>query len=943
MDELAWLKGHLSPRYEVVREIGRGGMATVYLARETRFDRDVAIKVLQPGGASPSASDRFLREIRVTAGFSHPHILPLLDAGFIDGVPYYVMPYVEGESLSARLAREGPLPLSDVVRLTLQIADALDLAHRNGVIHRDVKPANILLEEGHAVVADFGLVRALDGDDVGLTGAGLALGTPTYMSPEAATGDAPTDARSDVYSLGCVVYEMLAGEPPFSANSAQALTAKKLHLPVPPVSTYRELPLSVDRILGKALARSPVDRYRTAGELGKALEQAARALDEPATSWRRSATVAAVSVAAAAAVGLLAWWMWAPRPPALDADKVVVFPLEDGAGGTDDGLLVAQLIQGVLEHAGSLKLIDGRSRLDPGQRADITTLGPEAERDVALGQGARYYIAGRLIPRGDSLHVFLRVHDAGGDSIIAQTTGVGMAGRPVEAGFEALTRLLPAWFDPGREVDLSPVWDRDPGAVVSWIEGEREYRLGRFIQARELFRRAVEADSLFAFAALKGAQAAGWLEDAAEAESFVGLAMKRIDLLPPKHAMLARGLSAYWMGDADSSVGALRAALELDPEWAEAWMALGETYLHLLPSGATGERASREAFERAWSLDPDFNPPLIHLAEFALRRGDLDVGGRLVLLLSRARPNEKVTAHLGLMRDCVAGQVTRRRWDEEASADPGVALSAAKRLSEGGGQLACAEGGFRALWEGETVPDAYRWAGVLGLQAVYLASGRFEEARAVLKEAHGWVGGAVGPYLVLAALAGAPFQEEAGRYADDITERYGQRLVGVSDRTRWVLAAWRWSLQDTVGTRAALDRSVPAADGGTARGELFARVLAARDRETFGRVDDALASLAALTPLAPQYDLMWEPLEALPLERLTRARLLLQQGRASEALAVASEFDHPAPLVNLVFLPASLRIREQAALAMDSVALARAFSDRLEALKSAPAARTGTP
>ena len=935
-----WLREALAPRYEVEREIGRGGMATVFLARDTQHGRRVAIKVLQSPD-SPGGADRFLREVRVTAALSHPHILPLLDSGSADGTLYYVMPYVTGDTLRERLAEEGPLPVAEVVRLTAEIADALDTAHRHGVIHRDIKPANVLLEEGHAVVADFGLVRALHPDaDTAMTGTGVALGTPAYMSPEQASGQGVVDGRSDVYSLGCVVYEMLAGEPPYTAPSAQALLAKKMSLPVAPVSTFRDVvPQGVDKVLKTALARMPADRYRSAGAFAAALAEAARARDATAEGVGRSRRAAVVAVLALVAVGLgiAGWLLLTPGAAALDEGKVVVFPLEDGRGGTQDGLLVSQLIQGVLEHAGTLKLIDGWSRLDPRQRMDIATLGPEAERDVAVAQGARYYIAGRLIPRGDSLHVFLRVHDAQGDSLVAQGTGVGRSDAPIQVGFETLTRLLPAWLDPGREVDLSPVRDRDPGAVVNWIQGEREYRLGHFHEARALFQSAVDADTLFAFAALKGAQAAGWELDAAGSMAFAQRAIARIQDLPPKHRLLARGLYAYWVGQADSSVAALRAALEMDPEWQEAWTALGQTYFHLLPSDVTDGGMARQALERAWSLDPDFNPPLINLADMALGRGDVELGSRLVDILTRVRPNESVTAHLGLMRDCVQGRVGMAEWRAVVALDPGIALSAAKRLSEGAGQLRCAEEGFLALWEDEAVPNAYRWGGALGLQAVYLAGSRYAAAAAVLDSAMAWVGGAVGPYIVVASAGGAPLDSLVEEWIRTSTERYGPALETAGDNARWAMGALYASRGDTAALRQVLASARTAAAGGEERAHLALASLTAHEAALQGRADDALRTLESLAPAVPQYDLMWEALQSLPLERLLRARVLLQQDRPAEALRMAGTFDHPAPIENLALLQESLRIRRLAALAMDSVSLADRYSARLDALQGAVA------
>jgi len=267
------LSAALADRYRLEREIGQGGMATVYLAQDLRHERRVAVKVLRDTLASAVGAERFLTEIRTTAGLQHPHILPLHDSGSADGILYYVMPYIEGESLRDRLEREGQLPIEDAVRIATEIAGALDYAHRKGIIHRDIKPENILLHEGRALVADFGI--ALAASQVGaerLTGTGLSLGTPLYMSPEQAMGERKLTAQSDIYALGCVAYEMLAGTPPHTGPTAQAVVARALHDAVRPIRTVRPaVSPGVESAVLKALERVPADRWRSAAEFAAAL------------------------------------------------------------------------------------------------------------------------------------------------------------------------------------------------------------------------------------------------------------------------------------------------------------------------------------------------------------------------------------------------------------------------------------------------------------------------------------------------------------------------------------------------------------------------------------------------------------------------------------------------------------------------------------------------
>ena len=267
------LRAALASRYRIVREAGRGGMATVYLAEDFKHDRRVAVKVLKPELAAALGSERFLREIQIAAVLAHPHILPLHDSGEADGFVYYVMPYVEGETLRDRLVRQRQLPIGEAVRIVQEVADGLGYAHSLGVVHRDIKPENILFMGAHAVVADFGVATAVGvAGGARLTETGWSVGTPMYMSPEQTMGQGDVDGRSDTYSLGCVLYEMLTGELPFSGSSPQALVARKLSEPIPRLSNLREtVSPALEEAVRRALARIPADRFDTVAELASAV------------------------------------------------------------------------------------------------------------------------------------------------------------------------------------------------------------------------------------------------------------------------------------------------------------------------------------------------------------------------------------------------------------------------------------------------------------------------------------------------------------------------------------------------------------------------------------------------------------------------------------------------------------------------------------------------
>src|SRR5215211_708004 len=276
-DVLPRLTNALESRYRIAREVGVGGMATVYLAHDLRHERDVAIKVLHPDLAAALGAERFLAEIKTTAKLQHPHILPLLDSGAAGGLLFYVMPYVAGETLRQRLTRDTQLPIDDAVRLARDIADALGAAHAHGIVHRDIKPENILLQGDHALVADFGIALAVQqAGGSRMTQTGLSLGTPQYMSPEQAMGEKVIDARSDIYALGAVTYEMLVGEPPFTGPSVQAIVARLMSEdPRSIVAQRKAVDESVEYAVMRALEKLPADRFATAHEFAAALSEAA--------------------------------------------------------------------------------------------------------------------------------------------------------------------------------------------------------------------------------------------------------------------------------------------------------------------------------------------------------------------------------------------------------------------------------------------------------------------------------------------------------------------------------------------------------------------------------------------------------------------------------------------------------------------------------------------
>jgi serine/threonine-protein kinase len=332
MSDLNRLGRALADRYRVERELGAGGMATVYLAHDLRHERDVAIKVLHPDLGAALGGERFLAEIKTTARLQHPHILPLLDSGAADGLLYYVMPYVRGETLRSRLEREKQLPVDDAVRLAREVAEALHTAHAVGVVHRDIKPENILLQDGHALVADFGIALAVQqAGGQRMTQTGLSLGTPQYMSPEQAMGERTVDARSDIYALGAVTYEMLAGEPPFSGPTVQAVVARLLSENPRSITAQRKaVSPGIESAVLRALEKLPADRFASAAEFAAALVTpvltTAHTGDNtaPAVAQRRSRAAMLLLAGALPLAAALGWWIGRSRADNADLGRLAM-------------------------------------------------------------------------------------------------------------------------------------------------------------------------------------------------------------------------------------------------------------------------------------------------------------------------------------------------------------------------------------------------------------------------------------------------------------------------------------------------------------------------------------------------------------------------------------------------------------------------------------------
>jgi eukaryotic-like serine/threonine-protein kinase len=597
----AGLADALQDRYRLDRELGQGGMATVYLAEDLKHHRPVAIKVLKSELAAVLGAERFLREITTTANLRHPHILPLYDSGEAAGALFYVMPWVDGESLRDRLRREGQLPVDEALRLTREVAVALEYAHGQGIIHRDIKPENILLERGHAVVADFGIARAAStaGGDK-LTETGLAVGTPAYMSPEQATGEHDLDARSDLYGLGSVLYEMLAGEPPYTGPSAQAIIAKRFREPVPRVSTLREtVPPAVEAALTRVLAKSPTDRFATAGEFARALtvEGAARPAPAPVAgrALRRSITVGLTLVGATG--------LYLAVLAVLPLDNYSADSAQDYfAEGMTDELTtdLATISQLRVTSRGSAMQFKGKNRPATPEIARALNVDAIVEGSVSRS-GDRVRITAQLIDARADKHLWAQTFERKSSDVLAMQAELA----------SAIATAINVQLTPGEQTRLSRAPTVNPEAHDAYLKGRyffnrpSDENLGKaIVQFEEVVR--LSPDFAPAYAGLSDAYTwAAYNEGfirAADAKPLAKTAAERaveLDSLSAEaHTSLAV-FKAWFEYDWTGSEREFRQAIKLNPNYAFAHDQFG------LMLGLIGrfDEAIREG-QQAIALDP---------------------------------------------------------------------------------------------------------------------------------------------------------------------------------------------------------------------------------------------------------------------------------------------------------------------------------------------------
>jgi serine/threonine-protein kinase len=762
----------LSDRYRILRVLGEGGMATVYLARDLKHKRNVAIKVMRPELAATLGADRFLREVEIAGHLNHPHILPLYDSGAADGLLYYVMPHVEGETLRDRLQKQGALPVDEALQLAREVAEALAYAHRRGIVHRDIKPANIMLGEGHALVADFGIARALgDGGAESLTRTGLAVGTPRYMAPEQAMGEREVDGRADVYATGAMLYEMLAGEPPFSGPNARAILARTLTEKPRALSSVRSgLPPGLEATLDRALARNPADRFATA-------EQMVLAIDAVRREGSPSAAIATATPEAAERPGGAAPLASPPR----------------GGPTLRHALMGGAAALAVLAAAAAV-ITARRPAAAPGRVTNRVAVLPfvnqGAQRDDYFAEGIADEVRGKLA----------RIN---GLAIIASATAARYKGsskepqtiaQELDADYLLLGRVRWAGSGDTRRVQVVPELIDARTGEVTWQESFDTHLTDVFEVQSQIASRVAGALGV----------------------ALGGTVQQQLSLRPTTSGeayqlyLKARGIAAIDPASQRSSADLLEQAVALDSAFADAWAALSAAQSRVYGGEGTASaaRRAREALAKARQLAPEAAATHVAAARFqlAVERNPQAAQVEMDLAL-RVAPNDAnvLTAASQFDRnngDLVPALAKLERAREIDPRSYGT-LAGLSRLYLNMGRPADAEAAAESMAQlRPTELEVVHWRAI-----ILTARGKPDEARAAIREA--MAAGVPAPSLA-AHFAG--FQEVSW-----ILDEPERQLVGrltpsafENDLAFWgqSLATAYWQLGDSARARAYADSAL---------------------------------------------------------------------------------------------------------------------------------------
>jgi TolB-like protein/Flp pilus assembly protein TadD/tRNA A-37 threonylcarbamoyl transferase component Bud32 len=648
-DLLQRLQSSLTDRYLLDREVGRGGMATVFLARDIKHDRRVALKVLHPELAATLGPERFLREIQIAARLQHPHILPLYDSGRADGLLYYVMPFVEGESLRDRLNKDKQLPVDDAVRIARDVAAALDYAHRQGVVHRDIKPENVMLHEGEAIVTDFGIAKAVSAaGSESLTQTGLAVGTPAYMSPEQASGEGEPDGRSDIYSLGCVLYEMLAGSAPFTGSTVQALMSKRFTEPVPSLKARRSgVSPELDEVVTKTLAREPHERFATAALLGQALGSA-RIVTPP------NATLVVT--------------------PVPTAKSIAVLPFVNMSADPENEYFTDGIAEEIINALTKIQALRVASRTSAfafkGKNEDIGEIGRKLKVATVLEgsvrkAGKKLRVTAQLVNVADGYHLWSERYDRELEDVFAIQDEIS------ENIVKALRVVLSE--DEKRAIEKAPT--ADVRAYDFYLRGRQffhQFRRTGIQFARRMFERAIEIDPGYA-------------------QGYAGA------------ADCCSVLYMYWdasRSNLEQADSYSQKALELNPEMPEAI-----TSRALVLSLSQRYEEANANYERAIRLGPNLYEPHYFYGRALFQQGKHEAAVREYTEAARVRP-EDYQAPLLMVQDL---RSLGRTEEGSAAQRRGIAL-AERHLETNPEDIRALVLGASALMEQGKRDQALDWA-----------------------------------------------------------------------------------------------------------------------------------------------------------------------------------------------------------------------------------------
>jgi serine/threonine-protein kinase len=895
---LEQLQQTLGDLYVIERELSPGGMSRLFLATESSLGRKVVIKMLPPETASEVSAARFQREVHLAAQLQHPNILPVLSTGTSGDGFYYVMPFVAGESLRHRLESGDRFPIHEALRVLREIADALALAHSRGIVHRDIKPANILLQEGHAVLTDFGIARAveearLETTAERLTATGIGIGTLGYMAPEQLAGEKGLDARADVYALAVVGYEMLAGKPPFSRPTMQALVAAHMSEPPPPLSEVApDVPPVISVIIEKALAKLPDDRYRTAAEFRDALDLQMTAAFQVVPRKPKVPRWAIVGGATAAGLAIAAAAYFATRPPKLDPNYVVVLPFN--VQGADPKLSqgMVDMLQPIA--AGWVKTVAPTRYLRSWRASSHADEASAADLGRKMGAGLAIYGTAASLPH-DSLSLTATVYNViGGKKVGVTHQRNGRADEVQHIANDLLKDLrgelsalkpLAAFRSTWLEETTAP-------ALEAFLIGEQFYRRSAWDSAAAYYRRAIESDSALALASRHAGLAFGWLRGTSDslARAYLAAAGRHNTGLPPRDSILVAAdamrasLAAF---ETDTSYYAtvvqlfktLRAARDSFPTDPEVWFALGDAYFHygFGPGLSVSEDTIRAAFDRSIALDSGFTPAYIHAIELSITRDGRDAGlkyaDRYLALQPTDEEADGIRVLTLLLRDGGINAKTSRILDTLSDDAVQTAWLIVRRwpdTTEIGTRLLQLPNRTRASSSAFIYNPGYRRLYVVDELAL----------RGRLREAFDTLGTNIGsleaePFAILALFGAIP---------SDTANAVFARML--HDRSVWVAAALPWwaahgDTMSLLGAAARADSQLARAATPVARRNAGYRVAA-----TLAYLSLARHSTDALTRFRALPDSLCP---ACYLDRYTKARLLDSLGLHVEAETALGE------------------------------------------------------